>query len=357
VVGGEGLAGAGVEPDFGPILRPIAGGVGGGVGGEDGFVEFEVGDVEPGGALVVEVGEGAFFEAEGPLGIGVCLDRGGAVAYIRLIGRAHTRERMSDYVEEIVEQPMDPLGGASGRKRRFRVQFLGKENNPEFPYTVANEVVATYLGIILGLNVPAVLTYRIHDQPLVFIQMLDRDPGMVQMPPASSSSLSQFVSENPEAVHAAIIFDLFVANNDRAFGPLRRNLALDVGKRLFLYDQGNACFYRNRLQAGIVAGIPRLKAVARELPAMFDMSHKGNHYLEFLTNWTLVESCCQKIAELPDFVIRNVIERIPDYLARPDATERAALGEFLIGRKGYLIDHIIKWATLFPELPKRGTNG
>ena len=49
------MAGAGVEPDVGPILRPVSGGVGGGVGGEDGFVELEVGYFEPGGALVVEV--------------------------------------------------------------------------------------------------------------------------------------------------------------------------------------------------------------------------------------------------------------------------------------------------------------
>ncbi len=56
---GEGLAGAGVEPDFGPVLGPVSGGVGGGIGGEDSFVELEVGDFEPGGALVVEVAEGA----------------------------------------------------------------------------------------------------------------------------------------------------------------------------------------------------------------------------------------------------------------------------------------------------------
>jgi hypothetical protein len=37
-------------------------GVGPGVGGEDGLVEGAVGVVEPGGALVVEVGEGALFE-------------------------------------------------------------------------------------------------------------------------------------------------------------------------------------------------------------------------------------------------------------------------------------------------------
>ena len=63
------MAGAGVEPDIGPVLRPFQrwpydGFRAGGVGGEDGFVELEVGDFEPGGALVVEVGEGAFFEAQ-----------------------------------------------------------------------------------------------------------------------------------------------------------------------------------------------------------------------------------------------------------------------------------------------------
>ena len=63
MIGREGLAGAGVEPDFGPVFGPVSGGVGGCVGGEDGFVELKVGDFEPGGALVVEVGEGAFFEA------------------------------------------------------------------------------------------------------------------------------------------------------------------------------------------------------------------------------------------------------------------------------------------------------
>ena len=37
------------------------------VGGEDGGVEFAVGEVEPGGAFVVEVGERAFFELIGAL--------------------------------------------------------------------------------------------------------------------------------------------------------------------------------------------------------------------------------------------------------------------------------------------------
>jgi len=39
------------------------------VGGEDGGVEFLMGEVEPGGALVVEVGEGPLFEFPGAVGV------------------------------------------------------------------------------------------------------------------------------------------------------------------------------------------------------------------------------------------------------------------------------------------------
>jgi hypothetical protein len=263
---------------------------------------------------------------------------------------------MSSFVNEIVEQPSDPLGGASGQKRLFNVQFLAKENNPDFPFTVANEVIAAQLGICLGLSVPSVLSYRIAQMPLVFIQMIERDAEAVKEPPASSSLLHQHVQQHPDEVHAAIVFDLFIANNDRAFGPMRRNLALDYRKRLFLYDHGNSCFYRNRPQANIVAGVARLNAVASDLRALFDMRHKQNHYWEFLTDWKLVEKHCERIRQLPDFIIQSAIDRVPDYLEHPSAAERLSLAEFLNARKNYLLDHIAQQVELFSGLPKRGTH-
>jgi hypothetical protein len=48
--------------------------LGGVAGGEDGAVELLVGELKPGGALVVEVGEGAFFEAGVVRGGGYALD-------------------------------------------------------------------------------------------------------------------------------------------------------------------------------------------------------------------------------------------------------------------------------------------
>lgn len=130
---------------------------------------------------------------------------------------------MSTYITEIREQPGDPLGGATGQKRFFNVRFLAKSNNEQFPFTIANEVVATHLGQALGLNLPTVLTFHVDGESLVFVQMVDRDPSMVPGPPVTAQVLRDFVSTHPNDVHGAIVFDLFIANNDRAFGPERRN--------------------------------------------------------------------------------------------------------------------------------------
>ena len=70
MIGRQGLAGAGFGPDLCPVFGPIAVGIDGGVGGKDGAVEFFVGDAKPGRALVVQVGEGSFFEAIVPGGGG-----------------------------------------------------------------------------------------------------------------------------------------------------------------------------------------------------------------------------------------------------------------------------------------------
>ena len=128
---------------------------------------------------------------------------------------------------------------------------------------------------------------------------------------------------------------------------------LDTSGKLVLYDQGNACFYRPRPSAGIIAGIPRLEAVEGELPRLFDMDHKGNHYREFLTDWHLVEEWCQRIAALPDFLIESVVNRIPIEVTPPNPDERQRLCEFLIRRKAYLFEHIVRWRTCFPGLLAR----
>jgi hypothetical protein len=255
------------------------------------------------------------------------------------------------YVTEILETPDDPLGGASGDKRRFTVEFIGKCANDNFPFTVVNEVVATHLGIMLGLNVPTCLTQTMGGNTFALIQRVNRDSRMQEPPPASSKALAEYVQAHPDEVHGAIVYDLFIANNDRAFGPQRRNLLLDDTGKLLLYDQGNACFYRPRANVGIKAGVERLDAVEKELPALFDMDRKGNYYRECLTDWNLVEKWCSLVGQLPDFAIRSAVSRVPASAPSPTKAELARLTEFLIRRKGYLLEHIQRWKACFPGLP------
>jgi hypothetical protein len=257
------------------------------------------------------------------------------------------------HIREVIEPPSDPLGGASGEKRRFYIEFVGKSDNPEFPYTVANELVASHLGAALGINVPYVLPHALGEELFVLIQMVDRSPAIQGPPPATAKELGHYIETHPDEVHGAIVFDLYIANNDRAFGPERRNLLLDSEGRLLLYDNGNSCFYRHRRSAAIAAGIPRLAAVEASLPAMFDMDHKVNRYREFLKEWGLVEKWCSRIEQLPDFVIESAVDRIPHVPSQLNPEERDALKSFLLRRKSYLFDHICRWSDLFAGLPPK----
>jgi hypothetical protein len=183
--------------------------------------------------------------------------------------------------------------------------------------------------------------------------MSDRDESMQQGPPATARKIEEYVAAHPDEVHGAVIFDLFVANNDRAFGPVRRNLLLDERGRLLLYDHGNACFYRRRRDAGIEPGVPRLTTVAADLRALCDMDHKDNVYRQLVSQWNLVQSWCRRIEQLPDYVIDAAIARIPVDLARPSPDERDALRSFLLDRRGRLLAQIAANPTMFPGLPPK----
>lgn len=261
-----------------------------------------------------------------------------------------------NFVPQMIEEPGDEIGGASGLKFRFQVQFQAKTDSELFPFTIANEIAAAAIGQALGLTVPSVLTYLIDGTSYVLSHLIDRRSDMAKPtpPPITSANLARWVGEHPREVHGAIMFDLFLANNDRAFGPDRRNLFIDSDDQLVLYDNANGCFYRNRPNAGIAAGISRLDSVEANLQAMFDMAHKNNTYFDLLDRWDLIDFWVDRIQALPDFLLADAVERTPEYLARPTPGERQRLSEFLIARKRYLADHIMRYQACFPRLPSRG---
>jgi hypothetical protein len=252
-------------------------------------------------------------------------------------------------VIEIRQLPGELLSGASGDKAEFLVRFIGKTNNQDFPYTVANEIVGSIVGQAIGLNVQTVLPHSLNGQDAVLIQRSPRHAVMQQGPPATAAALAAYVENHADEIHGCIIFDLYIANNDRAVGPLRRNLLIDPDGRLLLIDNGNSCFYRHRQKDGIEAGIPRLVAVERDLRALFDMDYKKNVYRELLRDWTLVEKWCDRIRQIPPFLLEAAVDKIPHGSATE--VERKALVDFLVRRRTCLLDQIKESKDAFPGLP------
>ena len=260
----------------------------------------------------------------------------------------------------IQELPPDNLGGASGDKRKFRLEFIGKAPTERFPYTVANEVVSNYLGAVMGFQIPAAIPHRIEGDALALILWMSPVARQQDAPPITSKTLRDYLAseDHRDEIHGAIILDLFLANTDRSFGPQRRNIAVDEQTgRLILFDFGNALFYRHREHRGILAGIPRLQAVAHDMRNLFDkQEHDPQNYdFQLLTDWNLVEKWCERLRQLPDFILENAVRRVPEEIEPPTADERQSLVEFLKERRGYLLEHIRDCRDeLFPGLPLGG---
>jgi len=110
----------------------------------------------------------------------------------------------------ILEVPQDDLGGASGA-RRFYVLAVGKHNSRDYPYTVANEKIASELGRAIGLRVPEIVLHRLRDQYHAFAYYIMETESGETVPEGSAAEIATFYDENPEELHGMVCFDLFIA--------------------------------------------------------------------------------------------------------------------------------------------------
>lgn len=255
-------------------------------------------------------------------------------------------------IEHIQEVPGDPLGGASGAKR-FRVLFVGKQATEKYPYQVVNDRVASEIGRTLGLWVPDSVVYPVSGDYLFFSHFIEFQPetesGETTPPRPSDDHEVVLLSKARHSFrHGVVMLDLFVANNDRKAD----NIVIDAHDRPWLIDHGNALFYRPYTVQGESrpAGIPRLEAVQDDLTVMFDRAH---HFLKWLADWDEVRRWAERIAALPEYLIRHLVEALPTPVLTNE--ERQALVEFLIDRRGRMLDVVEQHHALFPSLPPART--
>ncbi len=242
----------------------------------------------------------------------------------------------------IQELPQDELGGASGA-HAFYVYTIGKRNTSEYPYSVANEKVASELGRAIGLRIPEVLLYRDTGEWLAFSHFIPRTESGETVPEGTAGEIASFFERNPSELQGMICFDLFVCNNDRKTD----NLLVGDDRKVWLIDHANSLFYRPHEQ--IKAGMARLTSIENDLKAMFDKPHR---FIEALNSWEYIDIWCERFSQIPSYFIQSIIENLPEGIL--SEIERTFLFEFLERRKSRMGAIIRENHTLFPALRHRG---
>lgn len=192
------------------------------------------------------------------------------------------------------------------------------KTNDQFPFTIANEVVAARLGQALGLPVPTGVIAE-DDAGKLYYLSLDVSKTGHTLPPAHPPDV---VAAEPFLAVGSVVFDFLIANEDRHVG----NLSLDPAfapARLSLFDHGHAL-----LGSGAHAGFARL--VARESDAGCLGLHGGSRQ-------ALVDAICDAQVVL-DWVGR--VEQLPDYIIE-DACRLATLAGLNVDRA--LADRLAAW--------------
>lgn len=85
---------------------------------------------------------------------------------------------------------------------------------------------------------------------------------------------------------------------------------------------------------------------------MFDKPHQ---FLGALTDIAMVEPWVEKIRQIPDFFIESLIQNLPE-MEYIDQEMKEKTISFLMDRRAYLWDHIMKHRELFPNLKEEGLN-
>lgn len=241
----------------------------------------------------------------------------------------------------VVELPSDELGGATGA-RLFRVLAVGKSNTPQYPYSVANEKIATEIGRVLGLRIPEVLLYRLKGEWLTFSCFVEQTESGEGAPEGTAAQIEEYYRNNQSELHGMICFDVFVGNNDRKTD----NLIFGQDGVVRLIDHANSLFYRHTEK--VQAGIPRLESIQEDLSAMFDKPH---WFLSALASWDYVDEWCCRISALPSYFIESVVDSLP--VGVLPVAEREAVVKFLETRKKELPRIIERNLSLFPGLASR----
>lgn len=216
--------------------------------------------------------------------------------------------------------------GRGGINQSVDAEIRGvAKTNDVARFTIANEVVAARLGQVLGLPVPAGVIAEDSSGKLYYLS-LDVSKSGHTLPPVNPPDV---VATEPFLAAGAVVFDFFIANEDRHAG----NLALDPAftpPRLSLFDHGHSLLGSRDPQ-----GRDRLTALAGTPGCLGDPANAGNRQalLDQIASGADIEAWVDRIERLPDYVVMDACNIVSNAGLNVDAALASALADWLCVRR------------------------
>lgn len=220
----------------------------------------------------------------------------------------------------------------------LHLSAIGKRDNTENPYCVANELVASEIGKRLRLPVPpACVVQDGAGQP--YFACLDFNLTGITLPPIIPS---MFAAAFAQAVADILVFGAYIANSDRHRG----NLAADYSTpRYNVFDHSHVLFGGTHHGA---TGVTRLTGA--EACLVIDGSLGGNRHclINSLTDDRPMRKMIERIEGLDNYFLEDVVSAASDYGL--STSEESSLLSFLSQRRHTLRQLISNNKPSFPGI-------
>jgi hypothetical protein len=221
------------------------------------------------------------------------------------------------------------------------VRAVLKENSPLAPYCVANELICSQLGQLLGLPIPpcGLFVEPRNRARSPYFGTLSFNLNANSLPPADPDDCVRAYS-NPahprlDLTAGVLLFDVWVANGDRH----PANLALDTSvapHQLHVFDHSHALFGRDAGQGGARLGRTR---TALGIAESTDASGNRHCLLDAILTNAPFRLWLDRLRQVPDYVISDAVGRARD-VNQITSAEAAVAVSFLQYRRTNLRDII-----------------
>lgn len=212
--------------------------------------------------------------------------------------------------------------------RRVRLEGFAKVNSVTYPYCVANEFLASKLGVRLGITMPPGTLVKADDLG---------EPGWATLtfgdalPPIDPRSV---VSARPDMSAGVVVFDILIVNTDRH----TRNLAYRPSEgRLEVFDHSHALFGPD------AASVAERFSRARSHLAVTGAWPRTNRHclIDHVTSAIALMGWAEKIQrELADEFIIEGCREVAQFGIGPSQAESDEMAMFLRNRRDALKDLI-----------------